>query len=36
MKARLLWPLGIFLVLALFFARGLMLDPREVPSPLEN
>lgn len=34
MKARLLWPLGIFLVLALFLARGLMLDPREVPSPL--
>ena len=34
MKARLLWPLGIFLVLSLFLARGLMLDPREVPSPL--
>lgn len=34
MKARLLWPLGIFLVLALFLARGLRLDPREVPSPL--
>lgn len=34
MKARLLWPLGIFLVLVLFLARGLMLDPREVPSPL--
>ncbi len=33
MKTRLLWPLGIFLVLALFLARGLMLDPREVPSP---
>lgn len=34
MKASLLWPLGIFLVLVLFLARGLMLDPREVPSPL--
>jgi cytochrome c biogenesis protein CcmG/thiol:disulfide interchange protein DsbE len=27
-------PLGIFLVLAVFLARGLRLDPREVPSPL--
>lgn len=34
MKARLLWPLAIFLVLSMFLARGLMLDPREVPSPL--
>jgi cytochrome c biogenesis protein CcmG/thiol:disulfide interchange protein DsbE len=34
MKVRLLWPLGIFLVLALFLALGLKLDPREVPSPL--
>ncbi|MBK5206262.1 MAG: DsbE family thiol:disulfide interchange protein [Polaromonas sp.] len=34
MKTRLLWPLGIFLVLALFLALGLKLDPREVPSPL--
>ena len=34
MKARLLWPLGIFLVLVVFLAAGLKLDPREVPSPL--
>lgn len=34
MKARLLWPLGIFLVLVMFLAVGLKLDPREVPSPL--
>lgn len=34
MKARLLWPLAIFLVLAGFLAYGLRLDPREVPSPL--
>jgi cytochrome c biogenesis protein CcmG/thiol:disulfide interchange protein DsbE len=27
-------PLGIFLVLAVFLAVGLGLDPREVPSPL--
>ncbi|MEY8689147.1 MAG: DsbE family thiol:disulfide interchange protein [Leptothrix sp. (in: b-proteobacteria)] len=27
-------PLGLFLVLAVFLARGLRLDPREVPSPL--
>ncbi|MBI3529301.1 MAG: DsbE family thiol:disulfide interchange protein [Betaproteobacteria bacterium] len=27
-------PLGIFLVLAVFLALGLSLDPREVPSPL--
>jgi cytochrome c biogenesis protein CcmG/thiol:disulfide interchange protein DsbE len=31
---RFLWPLGIFVVLALFLAVGLRLDPREVPSPL--
>jgi len=31
---RFLWPLGIFIVLALFLAVGLRLDPREVPSPL--
>jgi cytochrome c biogenesis protein CcmG/thiol:disulfide interchange protein DsbE len=36
MKARLLWPLGIFMVLVLFLAVGLRLDPREVPSPLIN
>ena len=31
---RYLLPLGIFLVLVIFFAVGLLLDPREVPSPL--
>jgi cytochrome c biogenesis protein CcmG/thiol:disulfide interchange protein DsbE len=31
---RVLWPLGIFLVLVGFLAVGLRLDPREVPSPL--
>jgi cytochrome c biogenesis protein CcmG/thiol:disulfide interchange protein DsbE len=31
---RVLWPLGIFLVLVGFLAAGLRLDPREVPSPL--
>ena len=31
---RFLWPLGIFIVLALFLGIGLRLDPREVPSPL--
>jgi cytochrome c biogenesis protein CcmG/thiol:disulfide interchange protein DsbE len=31
-----LLPLGIFLVLVVFFAVGLKLDPREVPSPLIN
>jgi len=31
---RFLIPLGIFLVLAVFLAVGLKLDPREVPSPL--
>ena len=34
MKARLLWPLAIFLTLVVFLAVGLKLDPREVPSPL--
>jgi cytochrome c biogenesis protein CcmG/thiol:disulfide interchange protein DsbE len=33
-KLRLLLPLALFLVLAVFLARGLKLDPREVPSPL--
>lgn len=28
------WPLIIFLLLSLLFAVGLMLNPREVPSPL--
>ena len=31
---RFLIPLAVFLVLAAFLARGLKLDPREVPSPL--
>jgi len=31
---RFLVPLGIFIVLLLFLAVGLRLDPREVPSPL--
>jgi cytochrome c biogenesis protein CcmG/thiol:disulfide interchange protein DsbE len=34
MKARLFWPLAVFLVLAVFLAVGLGLNPREVPSPL--
>ncbi|MBL0089071.1 MAG: DsbE family thiol:disulfide interchange protein [Ideonella sp.] len=34
MRTRLLWPLAIFLVLAVFLGVGLQLDPREVPSPL--
>lgn len=32
--SRFLLPLGIFLVVAVFLAVGLRLDPREVPSPL--
>ena len=31
---RVLWPLGIFLVLVGFLFAGLYLNPREVPSPL--
>ena len=31
---RFLWPLVIFFLLVGFFAAGLKLDPREVPSPL--
>lgn len=31
---RYLAPLGIFIVLVIFLARGLMLNPHEVPSPL--
>jgi cytochrome c biogenesis protein CcmG/thiol:disulfide interchange protein DsbE len=31
---RFIWPLALFLVLAVFLALGLKLDPREVPSPL--
>lgn len=30
------WPLGIFIVLAVFLGLGLKLNPREVPSPLIN
>jgi len=33
---RYLLPLAIFLVLVGFFAAGLKLNPREVPSPLVN
>ncbi|MBU6260450.1 MAG: DsbE family thiol:disulfide interchange protein [Burkholderiales bacterium] len=33
---RYVWPLLLFLVLAVFLALGLRLDPREVPSPLIN
>lgn len=33
---RYLVPLGIFIVLVVFLAIGLKLDPREVPSPLIN
>jgi len=33
---RFLLPLGIFIVLVLFLAVGLRLDPRQVPSPLIN
>ncbi len=32
----LLVPLAMFIVLVVFLARGLKLDPREVPSPLVN
>ena len=34
MKTKLLWPLAVFLLLVGFFAVGLKLNPREVPSPL--
>jgi cytochrome c biogenesis protein CcmG/thiol:disulfide interchange protein DsbE len=34
MRARLLLPLALFVVLVGFLALGLRLDPREVPSPL--
>lgn len=33
---RYLLPLGAFVVLAIFLAAGLTLNPREVPSPLVN
>jgi cytochrome c biogenesis protein CcmG, thiol:disulfide interchange protein DsbE len=32
--SRFIWPLAIFLVLVVFLAVGLNLNPREVPSPL--
>ncbi len=34
MKARYLIPLAIFLVIVLFLAKGLKIDPKKVPSPL--
>jgi cytochrome c biogenesis protein CcmG/thiol:disulfide interchange protein DsbE len=34
MVKRSLWPLIIFIGLAIFFSIGLMLNPRNVPSPL--
>lgn len=34
MKARFVVPLGVFLVLSVFFGIGLMLDPTLIPSPL--
>ena len=34
MRARFLWPLAIFVILAAFLVKGLFLNPREVPSPL--
>lgn len=34
MNWRLFIPLGVFLVMAGFLARGLMLDPSRIPSPL--
>ena len=36
MKAKFLIPLGLFVVLVMFLAVGLGLDPRDVPSPLVN
>lgn len=33
MKARLYWPLGAFLLVAIMLAVGLRLKPNEVPSP---
>ncbi len=33
-KLKFLLPLAIFLLLVVFFAAGLKLDPRELPSPL--
>ena len=32
--ARFIWPLAIFLVIAVLLGRGLSLDPKKVPSPL--
>jgi len=31
---RFFWPLAVFVVIAAFFAVGLTLNPREIPSPL--
>jgi len=31
---RFFWPLAVFALIAVFFAVGLTLDPREIPSPL--
>jgi cytochrome c biogenesis protein CcmG/thiol:disulfide interchange protein DsbE len=36
MNKKYLWPLAIFVVLCGFFAVGLTLKPREIPSPLIN
>lgn len=36
MKIRLLWPLGLFLILVVFLVIGLQRNPREIPSPLLN
>lgn len=33
-KRRSFWPLAVFLVIAVFLAIGLKLDPRKIPSPL--
>ena len=35
-RLRFLLPLLVFLIMAGFLARGLFIDPREVPSPLIN
>lgn len=33
-KRRAFWPLAVFLVIAVFLAIGLKLDPKKIPSPL--
>jgi len=35
-RAKLFIPLGVFLILSVFFYRGLFLDPTELPSALVN